>query len=155
MKAVPVLAVTALLLACSQQPAATGSDRTEAAPAPAPAPAPATLEGEWRVAGIDGEPLDEPYGIAMTADAHEIWWEPRCAGMVFGYTIDGNVIITGPRSGTPPASTSTPAPVCLVGHPTRLSDVSQALQLAERIEITPANGVLISGGGHSLTLFSQ
>ncbi|KLI64937.1 hypothetical protein [Aurantiacibacter marinus] len=153
MKAVPVLAITALLLACSQQPAATGSDKAKAARSPAPAPA--TLAGEWRVAGIDGEPLDEPYGIALTADAQEIWWEPRCAGMVLSYSIDGNVLMTGPRSSTPPAPTSTPAPVCLVGHPARLKDVSQALQLAERIEMTPANGVLISGGGHSLTLFSQ
>lgn len=127
----------------------------EASPAPAPAPAPKTLEGAWRVAGIDGASLDEPYGIALTADSGEIWWEPRCAGMVLGYTIAGNDFSTGSRTSTPPAASSTPAPVCTVALPPRLHEVTRALRAADRIEITPSNGILISGGGHSLTLYSQ
>lgn len=125
-------------------------------------PAPAieavdSLAGEWRVAGIDGIPLDEPYGIALSASGHEIWWRPRCAGVVRGYAIDGLRFAAGPaRSAASPPVQGVPAPVvCAIGPPPRLTDVSRALDAATRIERTPQNGVLLSGGEHSLLLFSQ
>ena len=62
------------------------NESTAALPAEAPAATePATietLEGEWRVAGIDGQSLDQPVGLALSASAQEIWWDPRCAGFV-------------------------------------------------------------------------
>ncbi|WP_340588658.1 hypothetical protein [Erythrobacter alti] len=149
-----------VLVACqpeqAAEPAPTSASQTDEPPeTPVAVPAPETLAGGWRVAGIDGESLDEPYGLALMADEEEIWWEPRCAGMILSYSIEGNAFSTGPRTGEPPASNSTPAPVCAIGLPPRLHDVSSALQLAERIELTPSNGVRISGGGRSVLLYSQ
>lgn len=46
-----------------------------------------TLKGEWRVAGIDGQGFDEPYGIALSATDSEIRWEPRCANQSIPYRI--------------------------------------------------------------------
>ena len=153
-----VLALTVALSGCENPPepappaaGAAPSARTS----PTPAPAPATLEGAWRVAGIDGRPLDESYGLALTADGQEIWWEPRCFGMIRGYTISGNAFMAGPRVTSEPAATSTPAPRCLIAPPPRLMEVSEVLQAANRIETTPENGVLISGQGRALLLFSQ
>lgn len=143
-----------------EAPAQTGT----ALPPPAPPPPPdpfvrqvASLAGEWRVAGIDGEPLDEPYGIALSADEEEIWWEPRCFGLVRGYTVSGmRLTIRAPAaSGPPPGALAPPNPVCALAPPPRVADVRRALDAATRIERTPENGVLISGGGHSLLLFSQ
>lgn len=152
----PCLVIFAAALAGCQPAPRDEAPDTVATPSPAPTLEPiATLAGEWRVAGIDGEPLDESYGLALIADEKEIWWEPRCAGMIRGYTIDGLALATGPRVTDPPASTSTPAPVCLIARPPRLNDVARALQTAERVGRTPENGVLIEGGGHSVTLFSQ
>lgn len=148
------------LAACSSG----GADQTPPTPEPAMSSAPArplatieSLAGEWRVAGIDGEPLDEPYGIALSANRDEIWWEPRCAGIARSYAIRGLRFSIGPavRSTPSPAPGAPPPVVCAIGLPPRLADVSRALDAADTIGRTPENGVAISGGGHSLLLFSQ
>lgn len=128
-------------------PGAASSPTVSAAPEPAAVPAPVTLEGYWRVAGIDGAGLDEPYGLALVADREEIWAEPRCAGLIRSYAIDGNAFSAVARAGG--------EPVCEIGMPPRMADVVRALDAATRIERTPSNGIAISGGGHSVTLYSQ
>ncbi|WFL78931.1 hypothetical protein P7228_07670 [Altererythrobacter arenosus] len=116
-----------------------------------------SLAGEWRVAGIDGEALDERYGLTLSADDNEIWWEPRCAGVIRSYRIDGTALAIGsPRaSGSPTPPGVPPPPICTIGWPPRLVDVGVALDAAVTIGRTPSNGIELSGGGHSLTLFSQ
>ena len=121
-----------------------------------PAKAPRTLAGEWRVAGIDGASLNEPYGLALRADARKIWWEPICAHQVRGYSIDGGRFRNGPDPDLPKRGPGEPTLlVCTIGLPPRLATVMRSLDSADTIALTPENGVLISGGGHSLLLFSQ
>ncbi|GAB5349015.1 hypothetical protein [Alteriqipengyuania sp. 357] len=108
---------------------------------------PTTLAGEWRVAGIDGEPFDEPYGIALSADDQKIWWEPGCAGQSISYTIrDNRFAVTEPAYD---------GPVCKIGLPPRLPEIISAIRAADRIERTEENGIRLSGDGHSVTLFAQ
>jgi len=115
-----------------------------------------TLEGEWRVAGIDGQPLDQPVGLALSASAQEIWWDPRCAGYVRSYRIQGAKFATGPHLGFVPRKPGEPTPpVCTIAPPPRIGDVFRALTEATTIARTPQNGIEISGGGHSVLLFSQ
>jgi hypothetical protein len=114
----------------------------------------ANLAGEWRVAGIDGGEFNESYGLALSGSARELWWEPRCAGMARSYRLNGSAIDFGPRAGAPLAGGTT-APVCAIAVPPRLRDVMRSLDAATRIERTGENGVLISGGGHSVLLFAQ
>ncbi|MFC3101349.1 hypothetical protein [Altererythrobacter lauratis] len=147
-----------LLTACSQDapPAPLASESTER-PTAAPLAEIASLEGEWRVAGIDGEPLNETYGIALSASMAEIWAEPRCAGMVLGYRIDGQWFTSAPpmpENPQPVPDAPTP-PVCAGAVPPRMADVFTALRHADTIGRTPANGVELSGGGYSVLLFSQ
>jgi len=124
-----------------------------------PADAPVTLAGEWRVAGLDGEEFDEAYGIALSADDSEIWWEPRCAAQAVRYRIDANRFESVPPPAPPTADAGTGADaavaVCAIGLPERLPEVMAAIRAADRIERTPQNGVRLSGRGHSLTLFGQ
>lgn len=156
-----VAAMSLALVACEASAPAPPARETDAAQTTAssttePALEPIeTLEGEWRVAGIDGEAWDESSGLALSADAQEIWWEPRCAAYIQGYTIDGLRIEIGPRVTDPPLATDMPPPVCAIGLPPRLTEVFQALQTAETVGRTPENGVLLEGGGRSLLLFSQ
>lgn len=105
------------------------------------------LTGEWRVAGIDGKPLDTSYGIALSADFYGIWWEPGCAGQGVSYTITGNAF------DAPPAQN--PGMVCDIGYPPELEQIWSALSVADTIKRTPENGVEISGDGRSVLLFSQ
>ncbi|MGE5561778.1 MAG: hypothetical protein ACM3ZV_00530 [Bacillota bacterium] len=149
-----------LVAACHAQPTAapqqsSPSPTRDAAPVAEATPV-ATLEGEWRVAGIDGHALDQPVGIALSASRQEIWWAPRCAGLVRSYTIAGTRFAAGPPLGVQPRRPGEPTPpVCTIAPPPRAGELFQALDSADRIERTPQNGVLISGGGHSLLLFSQ
>ena len=116
----------------------------------------ASLEGEWRVAGIDGKPFDEPYGLALSADDQEVWWAPRCAGLIRSYEISGTDIRFGPSNAMRAAPAGTPAPpVCAIGLPPRLDEVTRAIDAATTIGRTVNNGIEISGDGHSLLLFSQ
>lgn len=140
MRAIALIAVA--LAGCTAQ--ADGALREGSSAA---APAPVTLAGEWRVAGIDGQDFDEPYGIALSADGDHIWWSPRCAGQTIDYNIDGNNF----EAVSPPP----PPVVCAIGYPERLPQVMAAILAAERIERTPANGIRLSGDGRSLTLFAQ
>jgi hypothetical protein len=123
-------------------------------PAPPFTPGVASLSGEWRVAGIDGESFDESVGLALRGDADKLWWEPRCAGMARGYRITGSTIAFS--SLDPPRGPGDPTPaVCAIGLPPRLDEVFRALDAAAIVKRTPSNGIEISGGGHSVTLFSQ
>ena len=45
--------------------------------------------------------LDEPVGIALIADEYELWWEPRCAGVVRAYRIDGTAVCSCPPRAMP------------------------------------------------------
>ncbi len=160
-----------LLAACAPQgssgtPAASSTETAVADPAPAPAATPtptpastlapvASLAGEWRVAGIDGADFNESYGLALSGSADELWWRPRCAGMARTYRIDGLAISFGPPAGASPPASDTPPAVCAIGLPPRLAEVVRALDAATTVGRTPNNGIEISGGGHSVLLFSQ
>lgn len=163
-----LLLVVACLAGCSgPTPEADGAGGTEtgaatatstAKPTPVPAqPAPTTLAGEWRVAGIDGKDFNESYGLALSASEREIWWAPRCAGMVRSYTINGaSIRFTSPVASGPAATPGAPSPpVCAIGLPPRLNEVVRALDAATTVARTPSNGIEIIGGGHSVLLFSQ
>jgi hypothetical protein len=124
-------------------------------PLTAQTPAPvSSLAGAWRVAGIDGVGLDEPVGLALTADEQQLWWEPRCAGAARAYRIDGSRISFTSTQGPRPAGAPTP-PVCAIGLPPRLGDIMRALDDATSVTRTESNGVLIAGPRHSVTLYSQ
>jgi hypothetical protein len=151
------LSLLLLLGACGRADQATPAAQVaEAASSTVPsATAVESLSGEWRVAGIDGQSLDEPVGIALSGDATELWWEPRCAGLVRAYRISGARIAFAPAAGASAAPAAPPPPVCAIAVPPRLADVARALAAADTVVRTPANGILISGGGQSLLLFSQ
>ena len=108
-----------------------------------------SLKGEWRVASIDGAEFDEPYGLALSADDSRIWFEPACAAQGRNYTISGL------RFAAAAPGTSSDQVVCDIAVPDGLAEVWRAIDAAERVERTPGNGVMISGGGRSLLLFAQ
>ena len=139
------LAMALLLAACTPPDDNPPSPVPEVTHSPAPT---VELQGHWRVAGLDGEPIDKPYGIALVADADSIWWEPECALQYREYSISGDRF-------TAPARNNNNLEVCDIGFPEELPRIWSALEAADRIERTPENGVLISGNGRSVTLFSQ
>lgn len=120
-----------------------------------------SLEGEWRVAGIDGEEVDLPVALTLSVGKQIIDWDPRCAQLAHRYRIAG-ATLSAPRIRqfvTDAARDGAKAPLhqapCAIGLPERLSDAMEAMESATRIERTEANGIRLSGYGRSLTLFAQ
>ena len=105
-----------------------------------------SLTGHWRIAAIDGRDLNEPQGLALVGDANQLWMEPRCAGLIRNYRISGNSFSSTPEN---------VGMVCMIGMPQSSGLAMQAIDVATRIERTPENGILLSGGGRSLLIFSQ
>ncbi len=114
------------------------------------------LEGEYRVAGIDGAEISGDYGIALSVDGPLLSFEPTCAGFVWRIEAAGDVLRFVRVPQYPPAAPGAPpAPVCAIAVPPQLRQLGDAIDVGERAWRTPANGVLIEGGGRSVLLFSQ
>ncbi len=127
-------------------------ERVESGGSAAPTPTPTavgSLVGEYRVAGIDGEPLDLPFALTLSIDDRLIVNEGVCGGDAWDYRLEGTKLeLTRTRS---------PDPACLATvrlHPVVLR-LPAAIDAATRAERTPSNGIELSGGGHSVTLYSQ
>lgn len=117
---------------------------------------PEDLIGEWRVAGIDGRALVGNTGIAVTITGDRIEYEPKCAGFVWNYTYANAVIATVRAksiNARPPGEP--PAPVCAVAVSPEARQLGAALDRVTRARYTAAGGIRLSGGGRSVTLFSQ
>jgi hypothetical protein len=161
MKVATLLAGVAAVLLCgcqARQADPTGQSQSgvaSALPAKPKLALVASLEGEWRVAGVDGQPFDQPVGMALSASKGEIWWAPRCAQFERSYGIAGTRLEISAAKWTKRRNSADRPPPCAIGLPTGLAEVFRAIDSAMQIGRTPANGVLIFGGGHSLLLFSQ
>jgi hypothetical protein len=150
MRRAALLAVL-LLTACGQpaeqpEPAAISSET------PAPLPAPASLVGEYRVAGIDGQSLDAPFGIALTIGEGRVSFEPACAAFVWSYAYRNGTLDIERRQ---EKLHHPPPPVCAEPAAPELQRLATALDAVDRAGRTPANGIELSGNGRSVLLFSQ
>ena len=161
-----LMAAAAVLSACQPTKGPVTSADSAVSPPPAnhrgDAPdltAPASLDGEYRVAGIDGTEVGGGIGIALTVTDKLIWFDPRCAGFNWTYTYSNGVIATDrPQKPRPPGAPFVAGPgaaTCRIGvhpEPQRLATALDAVTSAVR---TPSNAIELSGGGHSVTLYSQ
>jgi len=148
----------ALLAACSANPPGDGEDRIYAdnvlkngepvrpAPSAAPVDAPLFLPGEYRVAGIDGADVNLPHALTVSITQSEIRYVSQCITAAWTYRMTGPAIALQP---TPPE------PVCDRGRYPEEIAIEQAFPAAETVRRTAGNGIEFSGGGHSVTLFSQ
>lgn len=154
-----LLAASLALMACQPvAPAAAPSPSLAATPAvstpttvsrpadgDAPAGVPAALVGEYRVAGIDGREIGGSIGLALSVTAQEIAFDPRCAGFRWSYSYQAGTLATARPAG----------PVCRIGVGPEEQRLATALDAVTSARRTPSNGIELSGGGHSVTLYSQ
>ncbi|MEQ5788403.1 hypothetical protein J3454_10900 [Erythrobacter sp. NFXS35] len=140
------------LLACSPNREPTSApDTAQSTPtANSPATAPVgNLEGAYRVAGIDGAPIDAPIGLALTVTDSRIVSDAACGGFAWDYTLEGNALAT--------TRVVSPAPDCLArtSFPRAVFDLAAAIDAVSEAQRTPSNGIELSGAGRSATLYSQ
>ncbi|WP_305097920.1 hypothetical protein [Croceibacterium aestuarii] len=144
---VPIVAALALAGCDSSAP----SPRPTASTATAtPAAVPLdSLVGEYRVAGIDGQPLDADYGIALSVTPERIDFA-NCRQIGWSYTLEKGKIET---ERSPPGGPD--AKPCDEELPVYVVQMISAIDAAKKAERTPQNGIELTGGLRSLTLFSQ
>lgn len=163
------LSALALLSGCDDEPAAPPASeptvqptrqQSEQQPEPLPENAltsVAELQGEYRVAGIDDEPLNTQFGIALSIAGQVLSFDPVCAGFVWTISIaqDGRLdLVRNPDFGPERQADGTFA-VCDVVVPPELTQLGEALDQISIAQRTLDGGLLLSGNGRSVTLFSQ
>lgn len=127
--------------------AATRSNVLNTAPSPASEEREVveSIEGLYRVAGVDGRDINLPHGITATIDGSQIEVHSQCVRFTWTYRFEGGRLITEPI----------PQVICQRAQYAEEQAIDAALTAAERVRRTAANGLEFSGGGHSITLFSQ
>ena len=154
-----------LILACAAM-ALTGCqtntdpvDDTPPAPDQQAMPAPVSLAGEYRVAGIDGSEVGGGIGLALSVTDTLIWFDPRCAGFNWTYTYSGGRLMTDrPQKPRPPGGPLVAGPgaaTCRIAVHPEQQRLATALDAVTNAVRTPSNGIELTGGGHSVTLYSQ
>lgn len=163
MRKLPPCIVVAALGACtpdaqppereeSSPPVAVEQSTTSAAPQPSPAadPVPSGAKmvlpvGEYRLAGADGQGVDLGHAITVSVTEREIRLASQCVTPRWTYRIEQGRM----------ATEAVVEPICDRGRYPAEEAASAVFGSPERIEKTEANGWRISGGGRTITLFSQ
>lgn len=129
--------------------------RGVAAPMPTPAPAPpgsagpeaqqSLPVGEYRVAGADGADIDLGHGISLSVTEDTIALASQCVTPRWTYRyVDGRL-----------RTERIVEPICERGRHPAESAAMAVFDDPQEVLRTPANGLFVEGGGHSVTLFSQ
>jgi hypothetical protein len=106
---------------------------------------PAGLAGEYRIAGVNGKDVDLPHGISAVVDETTIRVSADCLNFAWSYRFKSSRLVTE----------TMPVASCRRALLPPDEAVRTAIDAAETVRRTPANGIELSGGGHSVTLFSQ
>jgi len=133
------------LAACQPAPTAESAGAEAGAVAAGAIVSAAELEGEYRLAGLNGEDPNLPEGVAVAITASEISLPGNCLNLRWSYRFEGERLVTERIEG----------PSCrraVLPHEQAITDIFTG---AEKVSRTPANGILFEGAGGSLTLFSQ
>ena len=142
----PAFLAAALLALAACQPAPRES---AGQPVPAATPAPIVsaeeLEGEYRLAGIDGQDPNLPEGVAISITADEIHVPGACVITGWRYRFEDSRLVTETIEGA----------ACRRAVLPHEQAIMAVFSSPDRVSRTAANGILFEGSGGSITLFSQ
>lgn len=114
---------------------------------------PSTILGDYRVSHVDGESVSDGQTIIVSIDEKRLTFGPKCAGFTWTYEQAGAYLST--RRPTNPhdrAPGEPPPPVCAVSVSPQERALAIALDHVERIGLTEAREITLSGGSHSAML---
>ncbi|TAD83766.1 MAG: hypothetical protein EAY70_01780 [Sphingomonadales bacterium] len=109
----------------------------------------ASLVGEYRIAAIDGRAIDWPFGLTLSIAPDRIVFDGPCNGYAWDYRLKGQAL-TLRRS-------ASPDPDCLARARIHqlVFDLATAVDAATSAGRDPSNAVILAGGEHQVTLYSQ
>ncbi len=151
----PIALAILMLCACSSPVGTTGSEPAAPTPSEAvptepgtvaePAAPAVVLPGEWRVAGVDGGEINQPYAITASITAKRIHLTADCLNFAWSYIAEADRI----------ATERVAVESCGRGLTAPEEAVVAAIDAAKEVSRTPANAVELRGGSRVVTLFSQ
>lgn len=160
-----LIGAAAMLAACqpAEPPVTSAESMPPAPPTQAKGDAPdmelVSLVGEYRVADIDGSEIGGGIGLALTVTDKLIWFDPRCAGFNWTYTLVYGRLTTDrpqkPRPAGAPYVAGPGAATCRIAVHPEQQRLATALDAVTHARRTASNGIELTGGGHSVTLYSQ
>ncbi len=106
---------------------------------------PEALVGEYRVAGIDGADVDLSHGITASITDERIDVQSDCIRFAWAYRFEEQLLVTE----------QAPVASCRRSLLPEERAWVAAMEAADVVRRTPANGLEFSGGGRSLLLFGQ
>ena len=153
-----VLTVAACSPAAPDRQPAAPLNVVQAAPDVAPAPpilpadaAPVadvgSIEGEWRVAGVAGQSLSQPFGISASIGDGRVRFVSQCIARQYELRIDGGLVTAAPvRNETPDCA-----------RPLTIDEraVDRAMGQARSVYRLPSNALVYDGPAGAVTLFTQ
>ena len=143
-----------------EQPAPAGTDSASRTATPSDSPTtappieprvPATLipaselVGEWRIAGVDGQAIDAPYGVTASITADRIHVVADCINVAWSYAAESGTISTK----------RVPVEGCGRGLTVQEEAIVATIDAATGFGRVPSNAVEIFTTGRRVTLFSQ
>ncbi|NNC48493.1 MAG: hypothetical protein HKO13_08705 [Sphingomonas sp.] len=117
---------------------------------PIGATAPVDIEGEWRIAGIDGEAFDEDWAPTATITSDTIRIQSQCIWFERRYVLDGMEFVP-----PPPVTDDEPQEMCARGWTPAEEAMEEALQGAEWAYRLPDGSLVLDGSSGTITLFTQ
>lgn len=106
---------------------------------------PVALEGEYRVAGIDGAEVDLPHAMTASITQDTLRYTSQCVTGAWRYRFEGQQLMLDPEVEA----------VCDRGRYPEEDAIEVAFAAATHVRRTASNAIQFSGGGHSVTLQSQ
>lgn len=111
---------------------------------------PVAIEGEWRVAGINGEEFDSDWTPTATITSDTIRIESQCIWFERRYVLEGMEFVP-----PPPVTDDEPQSMCARAWTPGEEAMEQALQGAEWAYRLPDGSLVFDGPGGTITLFTQ
>lgn len=135
-------------------PAVEAPQAAEAAPAPPILPADATavddvgsIEGEWRVAGVGGQPLSQPFGISATIRDGSVRFVSQCITRRYSLDTKGG-LVTARLAGND-------VPDCVRALTIDERGLERAMGQVRTVYRLPSNALVFDGPAGAVTLFTQ
>jgi hypothetical protein len=107
----------------------------------------ASINGEWRVAGVGGQPLSQPFGISATIRDGSVRFVSKCITRRYSLDIEGGLVAA--------RLVGNDVPDCVRALTIDERGHERATGQARTVYRLPSNALVFDGPAGAVTLFTQ
>jgi hypothetical protein len=105
------------------------------------------IQGEWRVAGVSGQSLSQPFGISASIQDNRVRFVSQCITRQYELNVEGGLVAARPLGND--------VPDCARALTIDERGLEQAMSQAKTIYRLPSNALVLDGPAGAVTLFTQ